>query len=120
MNLKPISKYHASLQKMKGTDFIFNEDLFPNAYVEYMDTKHKSVKSSPSKTGKTVFKWEGIQFHHISVAGNKVDYLIHDSIVINSFPLGKDRNKVYEFLERHWKERIHPFVKYIDARRETE
>ena len=100
--------------------FHFNEAMFPAAYLEYMDIKHKSVKSAPAKTGKTIFKWEGIKFHHISVAGNKVDYLIHDGIVINSFPLGKDRNEVYGFLERHWKERIHPFVKYIDARRESE
>ena len=97
--------------------FRFNESLFPDAYIEYLDKRHKSVKSSPSKTGKTIFKWEGIQFHHISVAGNKVDYLIHDGIVICTFPLGKDRNEVYEFLERHWKERISKFVKYIDARR---
>ena len=100
--------------------FRFSEALFPDAYIEYLDKRHKSVKSGPAKTGQTVFKWEGVLFHHISVAGNKVDYLLHDGIVICTFPLGKNRNKVYEFLERHWKERIHPFVKYIDARRETE
>ena len=85
-----------------------------------MDIKSPKVKSAPAESGKTVFKWEGIKFHHISVAGNKVDYLIHDGIVICTFPLGKDRNEVYGFLERHWKERIHPFVKYINVRRSGE
>jgi len=85
-----------------------------------MQTKHKSVKSKPPLTGKTVFKWEGLIMHHISVAGNKVDYLLHDGIVICSFPLGKDRNEVYEFLERYWEKRIHPFLKYIKTRRESE
>ena len=102
------------------TIFHFSEVLFPAAYIEYMDIKNKGVKSAPAKTGKTIFKWEGVQFHHISVAGNKVDYLIHDGIVICSFAIHKDRNEIYEFLERHWDERIHPFVKYIDKRRESE
>ena len=100
--------------------FLFNENMFPGAYIEYTEKRNKKVKSDPSKSGKTLFKWHKIQFHHISVAGNTVDYLIHDGIVINSFPLGKDRNEIYAFLERHWDERIHPFVKYIDARRDSE
>ena len=102
------------------TVFHFNEDLFPDAYIEYMDIKSPKVKSSPAISGKTVFKWEGLIMHHISVGGNKVDYLLHDGIVICSFPLGKDRNEVYEFLERYWEKRIHPFLKYIKTRRENE
>ena len=85
-----------------------------------MDIKSPSVKSSPSKTGKTIFKWHKMQFHHISVAGNKVDYLVHDGIVICSFHIGKDRNEIYEFLDKHWNERILPFCNYIKARREVE
>ena len=102
------------------TKFLFNESMFPDAYIEYLDKRNKSVKSAPAKTGQTIFKWEGVQFHHISVAGNKVDFLLHDGIVICTFPIGKDRNDIYLFLEKHWKERIHPFTKYIDVRRDSE
>jgi len=104
----------------KKKNFLFSEDLFPDAYLEYMDIKHKSVKSAPAKSGKTIFKWHKIQFHHISVGGNKVDFLVHDGIVICSFPLGKDRNDIYEFLDKHWDKRIEPFCKYIKTRREDE
>ena len=100
------------------TTFLFSESMFPDAYIEY-DTKRK-CKSKPAKTGKTIFKWEGVQFHHISVGDNKVDFLIYRGIIICSFPPKKDRNEIYNFIERHWKERIHPFVKYIDTRRNSE
>ena len=100
--------------------FLFDEKLFPDAYIEYTDKRKPKVKSDPAKTGKTIFKWHKIQFHHISVAGNCVDYLLHDGIVICSFPIGKDRNDIYEFLDKHWDERIEPFCKYIDERREGE
>jgi len=102
------------------TKFLFSEDLFPNAYIEYMDIKDKSVKSAPAKSGQTIFKYHKIQFHHISVGGNKVDYLVHDGIVICSFGIKKDRNEIYEFLDKHWDERIEPFCKYIRLRREDE
>jgi len=104
----------------KKTTFLFSEDLFPAAYIEYMDIKNKSVKSAPAKTGKTIFKWHKVKFHHISVKGNKIDYLIHDGIVICSFPFGKDRNEIYEFLDKYWEDRIEPFVKYVEARRKSE
>jgi len=101
-------------------EFLFDVKLFPDAYIEYTDKRKPKVKSDPAKTGKTIFKWHKIQFHHISVAGNCVDYLLHDGIVICSFPIGKDRNDIYEFLDKHWDERIEPFCKYIDERREGE
>jgi len=82
-----------------------------------MDIKNKKVKSAPAKTGKTIFSWKKIKLHHISVAGNGVDYLVHDGIVICSFPIGKDRNDIYDFLDKYWDERIEPFCKYIDRRR---
>jgi len=92
--------------------------LFEKAYIKYDDIK--KAKSSPAKSGKSIFSWHKIQFHHISVGSNKVDYLIHDGIVICSFPLKKDRNEIYEFIDRHWDERILPFCEYIKTRRDSE
>jgi len=94
--------------------------MFPAAYVEYTDYRDVSVKSNPAKTGQTIFKWHGFQFHHISVKGNKVDFLLYDGIIVNTFPLKKPRNEVYNFLEKHWEERIKPFCEYIKKRREDE
>ena len=91
---------------------------FDKAYIKYNDIK--KAKSEPAKSGKSVFKWHKIQFHHISVGSNKVDYLIHDGIVICSFPLKKDRNEIYEFMDKHWEDKILPFCKYIDERRKLE
>ena len=102
------------------TEFHFSEDLFPDAYIEYMDIKSDKVKSGLSKTGKSIFKYHKIPFHHCSVGGNGVDYLIYDGIIICSFPLRKKREEIYEFLDKHWDERIIKFVKYIDERRESE
>jgi len=100
--------------------FHFNKDLFSDAYIDYYNVRKKSVRGNLAKSGKTLFKWHKIPFHHISVGGNKVDYLVHDGIVICSFPLGYSREKLYEFLDKHWDERIFPFVKYIDERRKSE
>ncbi len=98
--------------------FRFNEDLFEGAYIEYEG--RKQAKSSPAKTGKTIFSWKKVKLHHISVGANGVDYLIHDGIIICSFPLKKDRNEIYEFLDKYWDERIFPFCEYIKKRRECE
>ena len=98
----------------KKTVFLFNENLFDNAYIKYDDIK--KAKSSPAKTGKSIFVWKKIQLHHISVGTNGVDYLVHDGIVICSFPNKKDRNEIYEFLDKHWDERIAPFCEYIKQR----
>jgi len=100
--------------------FHFSPALFPAAYIEYLDIKSPSVKSGLAASGKTIFKWNKIKFYHVSVAGNKVDYLIHDGIVICSFPLRKDRNEVYEFLDKHWDERISKFCEYIKTRKDGE
>jgi len=107
-------------EQITGTEFLFDVKLFPDAYIEYMDIKNKSVKSSPAKTGKSIFSYHKIKFHHISVGGNRVDYLVHDGIVICSFPLKKDRNEIYKFLDKHWDERISKFCDYIDERRKLE
>ena len=107
-------------KKIIKTNFLFDIKLFPDAYIKYMDIKDKSVKSAPAKTGKTIFKWHKIQFHHISVGGNKIDYLVHDGVVICSFPIHKDRNEIYDFLDKYWVERIEPFCKYIQKRRKLE
>ena len=113
-------KKESGEQKHAKVDFLFDVKLFPDAYIEYMDIKNKKVKSAPAKSGKSLFKWHKIQFHHISVGGNKVDYLVHQGIVICSFPIGKDRNEIYEFLDKHWDERISKFCNYIDRRRKLE
>ncbi len=84
---------------------------FEKAYIKYDDIK--KAKLPPSESGAQIFKWEGYQFNHISVGTNQVDYLVFDGIVICSFPPKKDRNKIYEFMERHWKDTIEPFCKYI-------
>ena len=106
--------------KQITTKFLFDKKLFPDAYIEYLDRRSQKVKSGLAKSGQTLFKWHKVQFHHVSVAGNKVDYLIHGGIIICSFPLGKNRNDIYEFLDKHWDERIEPFCRYIDKRREDE
>ena len=108
----------AQQKPTKQTNFLFSESMFADSYIEY-DTKRK-CKSKLPKTGRTIFKWEGVQFHHISVGDNKVDFLIYREIIICSFPPKKDRNEIYTFIERHWEERIFPFTKYIDARRDSE
>jgi len=73
--------------------FLFKQDLFTNAYIEYMDVKSKNVKSGLPASGKSIFSYHKIKFHHISVGGNGVDYLVHDGIVICSFPLKKSRDE---------------------------
>lgn len=98
--------------------FTGSDEQFAKAFVEFADVK--KAKSMPAATGKQIFKWEGITLNHVSVKDNKVDYLVYKNIVICSFGIGRDRNKIYEFLEKHWVERIHPFIKYINKRREDE
>ena len=95
-----------------------SEEDFNKAYIKYDDIK--KVKSGPAKSGKQIFSWKKKKFNHISVAGNKVDYLVYRGIVICSFPLKKDRNEIYAFIERHWDDKIHPFIEYIDKRLEDE
>ncbi len=110
--MKQIIKQQNKIIKI---EFLFDEALFPDAYIEYAD--RKKAKSLPAKSGKSIFKWEGVQLHHVSVGVNQVDYLVYNGIIICSFPLKKNRNEVYAFIEKYWKERISKFVKYIDERR---
>jgi len=108
-------------QEMKKEfNFHFSEDLFDKAYIKYDDIKVAKSSIPKSKTAKSRFSWHKVVFHHISVGANKVDYLIHNEIVICSFPIKKDRNEIYEFLDKHWEERIESFCRYIDNRRKCE
>ena len=93
-------------------------DKFEKAYIKYDDIKQ--AKSSLPKSGKSIFSWKKKKFHHISVGSNKVDFLIYRGIVICSFPLKKDRNEIYSFIEKHWDSIIKPFTDYIDERQDNE
>jgi len=95
-----------------------SEEDFKKAYIKYDDIK--KVKSGPAKSGKQIFSWKKKKFNHISVAGNKVDYLVYKGIVICSFPIHKDRNEVYSFIERYWEKTILPFTDFIDSKEEDE
>ena len=95
-------------------------DKFEKAYIKYDDIKKAKSSIPKSKTAKSRFSWHKIEFHHISVKTNKVDYLIHNGIVICSFPINKDRNEIYEFLDKHWDKIIFPFCEYIDRRKKHE
>ena len=97
MNLKLIDKDFEKAYKLKYDDI-------------------KKAKSSLPKSGKSMFKWHKIQFHHISVGINKVDYLVHKGIVLTSFPLKKDRNEIYEFIDKYWEDVIFPFCKFIEEK----
>ena len=92
-----------------------SDEAFKKAYIKYNDIK--KVKSEPAKTGKQIFSWKKKKFNHISVGGNKVDYLVYNGIVICSFPLKKDRNEIYEFIQKYWTNTIEPFIEYIDKRK---
>jgi hypothetical protein len=91
---------------------------FDKAFVLYDSVK--KAKSGPAKSGKQVFTWNKHKFNHISVIGNKVDYLVYKGVVICSFPNGKKRENVYKFIDKHWTNIIEPFCKYINNRTEYE
>jgi hypothetical protein len=90
---------------------------FDKAYIKYEDVK--KCNSKPPKSGKSLFSYNKIKFHHISIGSNKVDFLLHNGIVICTFPFKKDRNEIYEFIDRHF-EVIKEFTDYIDKRLEDE